>query len=185
MLIIRPLLRAELPRLAEIDPSFRSGTTLDLIRDGNGLALSWQLIERPLPIPYDKKHGYDLDFTRQHEIGEHLTPAEGFVRVAELESRLIGVIDSKYTEWNNAVTVHNLYIDQGSRGIGVGRALWAEAVAFARRIQATRIRVETQTNNVAACRFYLKMGCTVCGVDAAMYDPSIGETAIFFAYGVR
>ena len=45
------------------------------------------------------------------------------------------------------------------------------------------IRLETQTTNVAACRFYLRQGFTLGGYDRHLYEglsPGTRETALFF-----
>lgn len=45
------------------------------------------------------------------------------------------------------------------------------------------IRLETQTNNVAACRFYLRQGFVLGGHDRHLCEglsPGTRETALFF-----
>jgi ribosomal protein S18 acetylase RimI-like enzyme len=183
MISIRPLTAADIGRLTEIDPSFRSGSTLELVRAGYGLAIRWELVERELDTPYDKRHGYDFNLERQHEISQRLqTPDVCFLRVAEENGRLVGMIDAEFAEWNNAVVSHNLYIDRAFRGQGVGRRFWDVLVKFAEGQGARAIRVETQTNNVPAVQFYLRMGCRICGIDDAFYDDSVGEIALFLEY---
>jgi len=44
------------------------------------------------------------------------------------------------------------------RGIGRGRLLVEAAEKWAREMNCAEIKVETQDNNVAACRFYAAMG---------------------------
>ena len=45
--------------------------------------------------------------------------------------------------------------------------------------------LETQTNNVPACKFYARMGCQIEGLREAYYsndDMARGEVAIFWIY---
>ena len=44
------------------------------------------------------------------------------------------------------------------------------------------ISLETQDNNLLACRFYLKYGFRLGGIDRYSYDafPNRGETALYF-----
>jgi ribosomal protein S18 acetylase RimI-like enzyme len=180
---IRPLTASDIARLTEIDPSFRSGSALELIRTGEGLALRWELREQALAVPYEKGHGYDFDLERQTDIAERLNyPEVCFLRVAEEADRIVGMLDAEYTDWNTAVILHNLYVDTYYRSQGLGRRFWALLVRFAKDCEARTIRVETQTNNVPAIQFYLKMGCRVCGIDEALYDDRLGEVALFLEY---
>ncbi len=43
--------------------------------------------------------------------------------------------------------------------IGVGRTLFDRAVEWSRSEGMTQLKIETQNNNVRACRFYASMGC--------------------------
>lgn len=180
---IRPLTALDIGRLTEIDPSFRSGSVLELVRTGEGLSIRWELIEQKLATHYNKGHGYDFDVQRQEEIAVRLQyPDICFLRIAEESDRLVGILDAEYTEWNNAVTLHNLYIDVHYRGQGLGRRFWALLIRFAKEQDARAILIETQTNNVPAINFYLRMGCRVCGIDEALYDSELGEIALFLEY---
>jgi ribosomal protein S18 acetylase RimI-like enzyme len=154
------------------------------VREGEGLAVRWELVERALATPYEKGHGYDFDLERRTEIAERLQqPDVCFLRVAEEGGeRLVGLLDVEYTDWNNAVTLHNLYVDREFRGDGLGRRFWALLVRFAKDCGARAIRVETQTNNVPALRFYLAMGCRLSGIDDALYDEQLHEVAVFLEY---
>jgi GNAT superfamily N-acetyltransferase len=55
------------------------------------------------------------------------------------------------------------------RGRGVGAALFKAAADWSRARGASGMRIETQTINVPACRFYAAQGCTLSAVDADAY----------------
>lgn len=153
------------------------------MREGEGLTLRWELVEQELATPYEKGHGYDFDLERRTEIAERLQqPEVCFLRVAEEADRLVGLLDAEYTDWNNAVVLHNLYVDRELRGQGLGQQFWALLTRFAKDCGARAILVETQTNNVPALRFYLAMGCRLSGIDDALYDEPLHEVAVFLEY---
>ena len=55
------------------------------------------------------------------------------------------------------------------RGRGVGRKLFEDALRWARSQGCTQLRVETQDTNVAACRFYKAMGCSLESAEENAY----------------
>lgn len=67
-----------------------------------------------------------------------------------------------------------------ARGQGVGAALFRAAEAWARSRGCSRLVVETQNVNVAACRFYARMGCLLGAVDRDAYPSRVGETQILW-----
>lgn len=80
--------------------------------------------------------------------------------------------------------VEDLEVAAPHRGRGVGTALIQEAVRWAKGLGLTGLRLETQDNNLRACRFYLKQGFQIGGVNYLRYHtlpfPKNQEAAIFF-----
>lgn len=70
------------------------------------------------------------------------------------------------------------------RGRGVGAALFQTAVGWARRRGCRQLKVETQHNNVAACRFYARQGCQLRGVvrDAYADHPDVAHEVMLLWY---
>lgn len=70
------------------------------------------------------------------------------------------------------------------RGGGTGTALIRQAIRWAKDRDLAGLRLETQDNNLMACRFYLKQGFQVGGVDYLRYHtlpaPKNQEAAVFF-----
>jgi GNAT superfamily N-acetyltransferase len=71
------------------------------------------------------------------------------------------------------------------RGAGVGSALFRAAEAWARARGCDWLKIETQNVNVAACRFYRKMGCTLGGVDRFAYPDLPGEVQLLWWKALR
>jgi ribosomal protein S18 acetylase RimI-like enzyme len=187
LMMIRPMTEADIPRLAEIRPGFVSPTTLAVERIGSGIESGWRLVERPLPQPFDKGHGYDFTAKEQANIRERFQHGNGLHLVVDWNGRIAGVLDVGPQEWNHTAFVWNLMLDVGIRGQGVGRALFERAVAWARRYGYRALVFETQTNNVPACKFYAAMGCELDGIRATMYtnrDIERGEVTIFWVYKI-
>ena len=67
-----------------------------------------------------------------------------------------------------------------ARGQGVGAALFRAAEAWARSRGCRRLVVETQNVNVAACRFYARMGCVLATVNRDAYPTLPGELQLLW-----
>ncbi len=182
---MRPMREADIPRLAEIRPSFTSATTLAVERIGTGIEGGWRLAERPLPQPFDKGTAYDFDIGEQANIRRRMQRGDGLHVVVEQNARLIGMLDATPREWQGVVWVWNLMLDRDVRRQGIGRALFRHVEAWGRRLGYRALMFETQTNNVPACKFYAAMGCVLEGIHTMYYqndDIARDEVAIFWAY---
>ncbi len=182
---IRPMNETDVPRLAEIRPTFVSTTTLVVERIGAGIEGGWRLVERPLPYPFDKGAAYDFDAGEQANVLRRLRRGDGLHLVVEQGERLVGVLDATPQEWSGVVWVWNLMLDRDVRRQGIGRALFRRAEEWGRRLGYRALMFETQTNNVPACKFYAAMGCTLEGIRTMYYqndDIARNEVAIFWAY---
>jgi len=172
-------------RLTEINPTFVSPATLRVHKTGAGLEVGWRLEEIVLPEPYDKGAAYDLTPEDVEEISERARRDDALVLVAHADGRLVGICDLETTEWNNTGWLWNLLVDVKWRGQGLGRALFERGLAWARQRNLRAIFIETQTNNVPACRFYHHMGCHLVSVHDEYYtnhDIDAGEVAVLWGY---
>jgi ribosomal protein S18 acetylase RimI-like enzyme len=87
--------------------------------------------------------------------------------------------------WNNYGFVFYIVVDIDFRGQGIGRVLMEKAKDWARGMELAGLMVETQTNNVGACRFYEICGFVLGGFDKYLYqgdDKHSDETALFWYY---
>ncbi len=66
------------------------------------------------------------------------------------------------------------------RGRGVGTALFAAAEAWASRHGCSRMRVETQNTNLAACRFYAAQGCELETIRRFAYPEFPSEAQLLW-----
>lgn len=191
----RPLSIAELPKLVEIRPRYVTNTVIAVHRTGSFPNFGWQLQEVPIDPPYDKGDLYDFSADTQAFIQTRMEqPADAYTMVAELGGRFVGMLDMEFQRWNNTAFIWNLMIDQDFRRQGLGQRFWQLAVECANRWRVRAITLETQHTNVAACYFYLRMGCQLIGLNEALYAnlppaPEAGrgnpEVALFWAYPLR
>jgi GNAT superfamily N-acetyltransferase len=63
----------------------------------------------------------------------------------------------------------DLRVHPTHRGNGVGRALFAAVERWATERGCRELKIETQSINVAACRFYARMGSTLGAIDRFAY----------------
>lgn len=84
--------------------------------------------------------------------------------------------------WNGNALIEDLAVDRAFRRHGVGTMLMDAAVRWGKEKGFNGVSLETQDNNLAACRFYLQYGFELGGIDAKVYArPSYrGETALYF-----
>jgi GNAT superfamily N-acetyltransferase len=74
----------------------------------------------------------------------------------------------------------DLRVAPARRGQGVGAALFAAAARWAAARGARWLVVETQTVNVAACRFYARHGCVLGAVHRFAYATLPDETQLLW-----
>ena len=184
---IRPLLATDIAQLVNINPTFQSDTILRVERWGEGYQVGWRLVETPLATPYHKGSGYDFDATEQTNIAERLAKPVSFleVAIAQATGHIVGLLDMEEQDWNNTAFIWNLMMDVSARGQGLGSTFIKRAIAWSKARGHRAIMLETQTNNVPACRFYAKMGFKLVGVNEVFYsnrDIARDEVAIFWSY---
>jgi ribosomal protein S18 acetylase RimI-like enzyme len=84
--------------------------------------------------------------------------------------------------WNKFAYIEELAINTDYRGKGVGRALMKRAIAWAQEQDFPGLMLETQTNNVPACKLYESCGFILGGFDVYVYRnfPQGDETALYW-----
>ncbi|MCI0550621.1 MAG: GNAT family N-acetyltransferase [Anaerolineae bacterium] len=85
--------------------------------------------------------------------------------------------------WNKFAYIEELAVDTEFRGMGVGRALLTKAIEWAKQQSFPGITLETQDNNVPACRLYESCGFELRGFDTHAYkglNPSTNEIALYW-----
>ena len=89
--------------------------------------------------------------------------------------------------WNGMAEIAELAVDRPCRRQGIGQLLLATAESWARGHGFGFMRLETQSNNVAACSTYARSGFVLGGHDRLLYadDENDGEVALFWYKDLR
>jgi GNAT superfamily N-acetyltransferase len=66
------------------------------------------------------------------------------------------------------------------RSSGIGSALFRAAEDWSRTRHCRSLIVETQNINVAACRFYVRMGCALQAINCLAYPELPGEVQLLW-----
>ncbi|RMV73190.1 Acetyltransferase [Pseudomonas caricapapayae] len=135
---------------------------------------SWQV---ELVEPYSKNYGID-----SQEFADHRDASTSSVMVAWLGDRPVGHIVMS-THWSGFAYIDELAVDESARRHGVARSLLDVARFWSLKRNLPGIVLETQNNNLGACKLYEQCGYVVGGVDNMRYrgiDPNTRETAIFW-----
>ncbi len=127
--------------------------------------------------PYQKRYPpEELDYPT------YLHHPDKAIFCAYADGQLAGqVIVRKY--WNRFAHIDDIVVDVSFRRQGVGRALLQHAVAWARDRQLAGVMLETQNNNVVACRLYESCGFQLGGFDRCLYQglqPGTDEIALYW-----
>ncbi len=184
---IRPMQAEDIPRLVEVRPGFISETLLKVEKTGMGYEGGWQLHEVPLDKPYEKGAGYDFDAHERQNILERLTKNNSLeeVLIESETGRITGVLDVAAENWRRVAWIWNIMLDVDARGLGIGQEWVERTIAWARQRRLRAVMLETQTNNVPACKFYQQMGFQLVGIHETFYsnrDMERNEVALFWSY---
>ncbi|AKM42909.1 GCN5 family acetyltransferase [Burkholderia contaminans] len=89
--------------------------------------------------------------------------------------------------WNGMAEIAELAVDRQCRRQGIGQLLMATAESWARSHGFGFMRLETQSNNIAACSTYARSGFVLGGHDRLLYadDENDGEVALFWYKDLR
>ncbi|HEX6507570.1 MAG TPA: GNAT family N-acetyltransferase [Chloroflexota bacterium] len=86
------------------------------------------------------------------------------------DERLVGLATWATQEWNNCLWLVDIRVRGNTQRGGAGTRLIEMVKDEARRTTARGIRVETQTTNMPAIRFYLACGFRITGFDDHLYS---------------
>ena len=120
-----------------------------------------ELIEQSIEKPYIK----DYDQIEREPIADGSTV---FLVLNENDIPIGGAIVSMIPD----CTIVDVRIAPAYRRAGIGRILFEHVVQWCRQQEQTinGMNIETQNNNVSACRFYAAMGAKLISIDRHAYE---------------
>jgi ribosomal protein S18 acetylase RimI-like enzyme len=102
--------------------------------------------------------------------------------LAFADERVVGQMKVK-RNWNQYAYIEEILVDKQFRGLHIGKKLIQQAIQWAKAGKMPGIMLETQSNNVAACKFYESCGFVLGGLDAYVYKgihQSNSEVALYW-----
>jgi ribosomal protein S18 acetylase RimI-like enzyme len=127
--------------------------------------------------PYTKTYG-----RHRTDSAEYDDRSEKTVFFAYVNEEIAGQVRvEKY--WNGYAYINDLVVDAKYRRQGVGRTLIEQVTGWAREKGFPGLMLETQNNNVGACKLYESCGFELCGFDTHLYkalNPASDEIALYW-----
>jgi GNAT superfamily N-acetyltransferase len=169
---------------AEVPIAFEVRAVLEVAEGGlGGFALS----ERELAEPWRKD--YDAEEANSPaQWAERFDMRNWALFAAHVEGRRVGGAAVAFDtpglfmleERRDLAVLWDVRVDPQLRGRGVGSALFAAVEGWARGKGCRHLKVETQTVNVPACRFYARQGCALGAINRFAYPELPGEVQVIW-----
>ena len=181
-IIIRKLELEDLNEFPEIDDSFTVDSKLVLSLGAKNQRIEYTAREIP---SYEKNYSEDIykeDQENDLDYSEYVNNPDKINYLAFMNHQIIGMIIVK-RNWNGFAYVEDIKVDKQFRQLGVGRKLIERAKDWAQVCEMPGIMLETQSNNVRACKFYENCGFVIGGFDFLVYkgiNEQNDEVAIYW-----
>lgn len=134
----------------------------------------WTYTEELYENPYIKE--YPSDFDRD----SYIDNPKKAVFFAYSDMECVGQIVLK-RDWNKYASIEDLCVARSVRGQGIGTSLIQTAIKWAKESDLKGLALETQDNNLLACRFYAKCGFVIGSVNTMLYKNfNNDEFAVFW-----
>ena len=165
----------------------------DAIKDITGINEPFEIIGRLKPVflndewtyteelfsdPY--LHTYPDDDT---DYSEYVDNPYKTVFLAYIDGSFAGRIMVR-KDWNKYAFIEDICVLKSYRGQGVGTALIKKTIEWAKNEEMNGLALETQDNNLLACRFYSKCGFVLGAVNTMLYknldEPFCDAVALYW-----
>jgi ribosomal protein S18 acetylase RimI-like enzyme len=164
-------LRIDEVRAAPPIPSgYTATSSYRLQRTARDEGPTWSLLEVPRAGPFRKEYD-DGTFDTWMESYAEACQIDAFRFVGAFAGHeLVGLATWLHYAWNRSLWLADIRVREAVRRSGAGSALVDWLKGETGRSRARGIRVETQTTNVPAIRFYRKHGFEISGFDDHLYE---------------
>jgi GNAT superfamily N-acetyltransferase len=189
-LLITQITPDDLTPYASIPTAFEVTSILHVEPADRGLG-GIRLIEHPVSDPYVKDYDAQEDGGPEHWSDLHaLSKWAIFLGLADdrpIGGATVALDTPDISGFHNSVDIAGLWdfrVHPDFRRQGVGTALLNRVVEAARSHGCPRLKIETQSINVPACRFYAARGCILGGLDVHAYgsDPACAHETMLLWY---
>ena len=127
---------------------------------------------------YTKQYGME-----EFDPDSYLDHPDKVILFAYVDEELAGQIRLRKS-WNGYAYIDDIAVDENYRRQGVGRKLLQSAIARAKEKGFPGIMLETQDNNVQACKLYESCGFVLGGFDLYAYRnfPKVKDEIALYWY---
>ncbi len=151
--------------VAKVDASFLVDSRLRLHAEDGQVGFSVIGV-----APFRKRYPQDsIDYAA------YLNSPGRVIYLAYADGQVAGLIRLR-TNWNRYAYVEDIAVDVRFRRRGIGRMLLSRAIEWARGRGLPGVMLETQDNNVAACKLYQSVGFQLGGFDRLLYRGLQADT---------
>ena len=134
--------------------------------------LTYSIVSVP---PYEKEIPVD-----EVDASSFIDSDEKVIFLADVDGKFAGQI-KVITWWNQFAYIDDLIVNPEFRGQGVAHALMGRAIEWAKAKHFPGIMLETQDDNVSACKFYESCGFILGGFDGYVFkNIKPNETALYW-----
>ena len=125
-------------------------------------------------LPSDLIGKFDLDNWKVVEVfdGELLVAGA----ILAFRTKAVNMLEGK----DDLVVVWDIRINESHRRLGIGSLLFEYIKDWAKKNDCKRIKIESQNNNVRACKFYAAQGATIGSINRFAYADLPEETQIIW-----
>ncbi|MGR5908982.1 streptothricin N-acetyltransferase SatA [Bacillus paranthracis] len=183
-LLIRKLEKNDVGNFPEIDDSFIVNARLILSLSKVNRRIEYTVEDVP---SYEKSYLQNQCDNEELAYNEYINKPNQVIYIALLHNQIIGFIVLK-KNWNHYAYIEDITVDKKYRTLGVGKRLVDQAKQWAKEANMPGIMLETQNNNVAACKFYEKCGFVIGGFDFLIYkglDMTNDEVAMYWYFSFQ
>jgi len=161
------------------------------IKDVNNFSQTFEVIGKIIPTFFDGKwtfteHLYDKPYEKTYlddeiNIDEYINNKDKILFFYYDNSECVGQIRLSKI-WNNNALIEDFAVAKSHRNKGIGKQLIQKAIEWAKQRNLLGLMLETQDNNLSACRFYDKLSFVIGAVDVMYYAnfDTADEKAVFW-----
>ena len=82
---------------------------------------------------------------------------------------------------DDLAVVWDIRINEDYRGIGIGSRIFERCLEWSKDKNCSRVKIETQNNNVKACKFYAKQGAKLSNINKYYYKDYPDEVQLIWS----
>jgi GNAT superfamily N-acetyltransferase len=162
-----------LAEYARVSIAFEVRVVLDVVDGAPDFALSERRLKTPYVKDYDALDGGPARWPERFDLSRWRLFA------ARMDGQRVGGA-AVALQAEDSATLWDLRVSTAARRRGVGAALFAAAARWARAHGCRHLKVETQSINAPACRFYQAQGCVLGAIHHGAYPECPDEVQLLW-----